>query len=248
MPSARTSMRGAALVVPVVGIRHPERIQVVRPPRLEPARFETDPASNWVRLGLSSFIEMSCAREAATTSRLRPLATRGFYRMSDDHGREPPGDRQQALLLLEPARLARASTSPGLDVVGAGHPAARRHHPRKCAPPAPTGPGPLSRARGQPGLGDAGHLPNIAPSCIRRSGRMTRAARTHARAISAEMHAGFAGLRQSTCRWTSCAPTSPAQGRTPEALADIARVAGALDANPCGSFGDGGPLPVRSRA
>lgn len=47
-------------------------------------------------------------------------------------------------------------------------------------------------------------------------------ARAHARAISAEMHAGFAGLRQSM--WMNLGRDFARLGRTPEALADIARI------------------------
>jgi glutathione S-transferase len=49
-----------------------------------------------------------------------------------------------------------------------------------------------------------------------------RVARAHARSISAEMHAGFRALRQAMpmnlCR------SFPGRGRTPEVLADIARI------------------------
>lgn len=47
-------------------------------------------------------------------------------------------------------------------------------------------------------------------------------ARAHARAISAEMHAGFTGLRQSM--WMNLGRDFAGLGRTPEALADIARI------------------------
>jgi len=49
-----------------------------------------------------------------------------------------------------------------------------------------------------------------------------RAARAHARAISAEMHAGFAALRDSMPMHLD--RRHPGRGRTPGALADIARV------------------------
>jgi glutathione S-transferase len=49
-----------------------------------------------------------------------------------------------------------------------------------------------------------------------------RAARAHARAIASEMHAGFRGLRMSMPM--NIGRTFPGQGRTPEALADIARI------------------------
>lgn len=49
-----------------------------------------------------------------------------------------------------------------------------------------------------------------------------RAARAHARSIAAEMHAGFRGLRMAMPM--SILNRFPGQGRTPEALADIARI------------------------
>jgi glutathione S-transferase len=49
-----------------------------------------------------------------------------------------------------------------------------------------------------------------------------RAARAHARAISAEMHAGFTALRTSMAMDIGAA--KPGQGHTPEALADVRRV------------------------
>ena len=49
-----------------------------------------------------------------------------------------------------------------------------------------------------------------------------RAARAQARAISNEMHAGFAALR--THMWMTLLNKRPGKGRTPEALADIARI------------------------
>lgn len=49
-----------------------------------------------------------------------------------------------------------------------------------------------------------------------------RAARAEARAVSAEMHSGFAALRQNM-PMNVCA-TLPGAGRTPEAEADIARI------------------------
>ncbi len=48
------------------------------------------------------------------------------------------------------------------------------------------------------------------------------AARAHARAISAEIHAGFMGLRQSM--WMNLGRDFAGLGRTPEALADIVRI------------------------
>ena len=48
------------------------------------------------------------------------------------------------------------------------------------------------------------------------------AARAHARSIAAEMHAGFRGLRMAMPM--TILNRFPGQGRTPEALADIARI------------------------
>lgn len=49
-----------------------------------------------------------------------------------------------------------------------------------------------------------------------------RAARAHARSLAAEMHAGFRGLRQAM--FFNAGQHFPGGGRTPEALADIARI------------------------
>jgi len=49
-----------------------------------------------------------------------------------------------------------------------------------------------------------------------------RIARAHARSISAEIHAGFMGLRQSM--WMNLGRDFSGHGRTPAALADIARL------------------------
>jgi glutathione S-transferase len=49
-----------------------------------------------------------------------------------------------------------------------------------------------------------------------------RAVRAHARAVASEMHAGFRGLRMAMPM--NIGRTFPGQGRTPEALADIARI------------------------
>jgi glutathione S-transferase len=49
-----------------------------------------------------------------------------------------------------------------------------------------------------------------------------RAKRARARAISAEMHAGFAALRSNMSMDMSA--SKPGQGRTPETLADVARI------------------------
>lgn len=60
-----------------------------------------------------------------------------------------------------------------------------------------------------------------------------RAARAHARSLAGEMHAGFRGLR--SAMFFNAGREFPGRGRTPEALADIARIerawAEALDAH-----------------
>jgi glutathione S-transferase len=66
-----------------------------------------------------------------------------------------------------------------------------------------------------------------------------RVARAHARSISAEMHAGFLGLRQAM--WMNLGRDFAGLGRTPAALADIARIE-ALWAETRERFGDGGPF------
>ena len=64
-------------------------------------------------------------------------------------------------------------------------------------------------------------------------------ARSHARAISAEMHAGFTGLRQSM--WMNLGQDFAGLGRTAEALADVARIE-AMWADARQRFGAGGPF------
>ena len=66
-----------------------------------------------------------------------------------------------------------------------------------------------------------------------------QAARAHARAISAEMHAGFVGLRQSM--WMNLGRDFSGLGRTPEALADVAHIE-ATWAETRHRFGAGGPF------
>jgi glutathione S-transferase len=63
-------------------------------------------------------------------------------------------------------------------------------------------------------------------------------ARTHARVISAEMHAGFRGLRQAMPMVLG--RDGAGRGQTPEALADIARIE-ALWRETRARFGSGGP-------
>jgi glutathione S-transferase len=66
-----------------------------------------------------------------------------------------------------------------------------------------------------------------------------RVARAHARSIAAEMHAGFRELRQAM--WMNLGrPDFAGLGRTPGALADIARIE-ALWADTRQRFGAGGP-------
>ena len=66
-----------------------------------------------------------------------------------------------------------------------------------------------------------------------------RIARAHARAIAAEMHAGFRGLRQNM--WMNLGRDFSGLGRVPDALADIARIE-ALWADTRARFGMGGPF------
>lgn len=69
-----------------------------------------------------------------------------------------------------------------------------------------------------------------------------RCARAHARAIAAEMHAGFRGLR--IAMWMNIDPAfctgAAGKQRTPEALADIARIE-AIWRDTRARFGAGGP-------
>ena len=65
-----------------------------------------------------------------------------------------------------------------------------------------------------------------------------RIARAAARSAAAEMHAGFMGLRRSM--WMNLGVVFAGRGRTPEALADIARIE-ALWADLRAGFGAGGP-------
>ena len=66
-----------------------------------------------------------------------------------------------------------------------------------------------------------------------------RVARAHARSISAEMHAGFRELRMAM--WMNLGRDFAGLGRTPGALADIARIE-ALWADTRARFGAGGPF------
>ena len=66
-----------------------------------------------------------------------------------------------------------------------------------------------------------------------------RVARAHARSISAEMHAGFRDLRMAM--WMNLGRDFSGLGRTPGALADIARIE-ALWADTRARFGAGGPF------
>ncbi|MGH7102434.1 MAG: glutathione S-transferase family protein [Acetobacteraceae bacterium] len=71
-----------------------------------------------------------------------------------------------------------------------------------------------------------------------------RAARAHARAIAAEMHAGFAALRAAMPM--NLGAHHPGRGRTPGALADIARIA-ALWRDTRDHFDGGGPFLFGAR-
>lgn len=64
-------------------------------------------------------------------------------------------------------------------------------------------------------------------------------ARAHARSIAAQMHAGFRDLRQAM--WMNLGRDFAGHGRTPGALADIARIE-ALWADTRRLFGSGGPF------
>ncbi len=66
-----------------------------------------------------------------------------------------------------------------------------------------------------------------------------RVARAHARSIAAEMHAGFRDLRQAM--WMNLGRDFSGLGRTPGALADIARIE-AMWAETRRRFGAGGPF------
>lgn len=69
---------------------------------------------------------------------------------------------------------------------------------------------------------------------------LERAARAHARAIAAEMHAGFAPLRRAMSM-DLCRDDLAGQGQTPEALRDVARIE-ALWRDSRARFGAGGPF------
>jgi glutathione S-transferase len=66
-----------------------------------------------------------------------------------------------------------------------------------------------------------------------------RAARAHARSIASEMHAGFADLRRAM--WMNTRKRFPGKGRTPEALANIARIC-AIWRDTRARYGAGGPF------
>ena len=68
----------------------------------------------------------------------------------------------------------------------------------------------------------------------------SRAARTRARVIAAEMHAGFVSLRREMSM-DLCRDDLAGRGRTPEALADIARVE-AIWTQTRREYGEGGPF------
>ena len=66
-----------------------------------------------------------------------------------------------------------------------------------------------------------------------------RAARAHARAIACEMHAGFTDLRRAM--WMNTRKRFPGKGRTPEVVADIARIC-AIWRETQQRYGNGGPF------
>jgi glutathione S-transferase len=71
-----------------------------------------------------------------------------------------------------------------------------------------------------------------------------RVARAHARSIAAEMHAGFRGLRMAM--WMNLGRDFAGLGRTPEALADIARIEALWD-DARRRHGQGGPFLFGAR-
>ena len=71
-----------------------------------------------------------------------------------------------------------------------------------------------------------------------------RVARAHARSIAAEMHAGFRELR--TAMWMNLGRDFSGLGRTPGALADIARDRGDVGGH-AGAVRRGRAVPVRGR-
>jgi glutathione S-transferase len=77
--------------------------------------------------------------------------------------------------------------------------------------------------------------------CAERAGLWPQdhAARAHARSMAAEMHAGFDALRQAM--WMNLGADFAGLGRTPESLADIARIE-ALWSLTRRQFGAGGPF------
>ncbi len=65
------------------------------------------------------------------------------------------------------------------------------------------------------------------------------AARAQARSIAAEMHSGFADLRRAM--WMNTRRRFPGKGRTPEALANVARIC-AIWGETRARYGSGGPF------
>jgi glutathione S-transferase len=80
------------------------------------------------------------------------------------------------------------------------------------------------------------HLAEFAPTAFWPA---DGAARAHARSIAAEMHAGFGELRKAM--WMNVRRRFPGKGRTPGALADIARIEALWD-DARKRYGAGGPF------
>lgn len=129
----------------------------------------------------------------------------------------------------------------GLDVTVETIPLGRADTAARIAPISPNGLVPCLHHKGAviwESIAIAEYCAELAPGLWPAETR----ARAHARAISAEMHSGFRGLRQAM--WMNIgadfAKAVAGKNRTPEALADIARIE-ALWADTRARFGAGGP-------
>ncbi len=103
----------------------------------------------------------------------------------------------------------------------------------------PTGKVPYVTVDGAPlweSLAIGEHLSELNPTAFWPA---DKAARAHARSIAAEMHGGFVELRKAM--WMAVRNRFPGKGRTPGALADIARIE-ALWAEARKRYGAGGPF------